>query len=398
MWRGVGRDVWAARVPHARIRLPNLGRHPYDVPRGVMARCGRRFTSRMNLEEVRQAMSALPPDASNTPQPADSEPEDPAAVPRWAVPAVPPPWADASQAASDATPDADTIIDATRVQPTPAQPTPAQPTPAQPAPWQPAPAQAVPTPAQAAHAPNQPAFPPTPAGPPPWAQSAPAAQPSWAQPGTAAPQPTQPFHGRPVQPYPQPGWVQPAVAPIAARKPMFERRKWLPTAAVAIVIAAVVLGGIGLDTVIAAPSAGTVNVGGTVTIKAAPGWVRVDSGGGQTGVVLQNANVRLTVAAEQFTGTASDRLQAEEAALKSADVQVSFGDEQDGTISGHEAAMAGFEAMVSGSSGSGTVEGEIICLIDAGNVVDFIVVTGQGNLGGAADDIKAMTKSVEVGQ
>jgi hypothetical protein len=367
-------------------------------------------------------MSALPPDASNTPQPADSEPEDPAAVPRWAVPAVPPPWAGASQTTPDATtPDDETIIDATRVPATPAQPAPVQPHPAQTTPFQ-----AAPAPTQPAPGPIQPAYPPTPAGPPPWARPAPAAQPPWAQPGAAAQPPTQPYYGQPpsqpglapqppqgylpqpqptygqpVQPYPQPGWVQPAAAsiaaPIAARKVMFERRKWLPTAAVAIVIAAVVLGGIGLDTVIAAPSAGTVNVGGTVTIKAAPGWVRVDSGG-QTGVVLQNANVRLTAAAEQFTGTASERLQAEEAALKSADVQVSFGDEQDGTISGHEAAMAGFEAMVSGSSGSGTVEGEIICLIDAGNVVDFIVVTGQGNLGGVADDIKAMTKSVEVGQ
>ena len=52
-------------------------------------------------------MSSLPPDASNAPQPADSEPDDSAALPRWAVPAVPPPWAGTGQAAPGGQPPAD---------------------------------------------------------------------------------------------------------------------------------------------------------------------------------------------------------------------------------------------------------------------------------------------------
>ena len=44
-------------------------------------------------------MSSLPPDAPTTPQPGadDDEPDDSLEVPRWAVPAVPPPWAGTGQ-------------------------------------------------------------------------------------------------------------------------------------------------------------------------------------------------------------------------------------------------------------------------------------------------------------
>ncbi len=287
-------------------------------------------------------MSSLPPDASNAPQPADSEPDDAAAVPAWAVPAVPPPWAGTGQAAPGAQP--------------PASQPPVD------------------------TAPVEPAQAPATAGPPAWAQPAAAPQ-QFGQPG-----------------YGQPGWAQAAVAPVVARRPLFNRQKWLPTVVVAALIAGVVLGGIGLDKVIAAPSIGTVNIGGSVTMVVAPGWVRVDTSDNGGTVELQKANVHLTVAAVAYSGTASAALQEAEQSISSGVAQISFGDEQDGTMSGHETAMAGFEAIVTGSSGSGTVDGEVICLIDGGYVVELVPVTSQGDLSDIVDDLKAMISSIEVGQ
>jgi hypothetical protein len=178
---------------------------------------------------------------------------------------------------------------------------------------------------------------------------------------------------------------------------MFDRQKWMPTVVVAALIAGVVLGGIGLDKVIAAPSAGVVNIGGSVTITAAPGWVRVDKGGGTSGVVLQKANVRLAVAAEAYDGSAKTLLKETETSLTSETAQITFGDEQDGQLSGHEVSMAGFEAIDSGSSGA-TLDGEVICLIAGSNGVVLVVAGAQGSFGNVADDIKAMVSSVEVGQ
>ena len=286
-------------------------------------------------------MSSLPPDASNAPQPADSEPDDSAALPRWAVPAVPPPWAGTGQAAPGGQPPAEQPpVETAAVQPVQA--------------------------------------------------SAPAGPPAWAQPG--APQ----QFGQPG--YGQPAWTPAGLAPTVARKPLFDRQKWLPTVVVAAVIAGVVLGGIGLDKVIAAPSAGTVNVGDSVTITAAPGWNRVDTSDSGGGVELQKANVQLTIAAMPYSGTAGAALLDAEQSLTSDTAQISFGDEQDGTMSGHVTAMAGFEAIVSGSSGSGTFDGELICVLDGNDVVEFVVATSQGDLSGVVDDLKAMIASLEVGQ
>jgi hypothetical protein len=141
---------------------------------------------------------------------------------------------------------------------------------------------------------------------------------------------------------------------------------------VAAVIAAVVLGGIGLDKVIAAPSGG--------------------------GVELQKANVELTIAATPYTGTADAALQDAEQALSADAAQISFGDPVDKPIGGHVAAAAGFEAIVSGSSGSGTVDGELVCVLDGGDAVEFVVATSQGDLSSVTDDLKAMISSVEVGR
>ena len=282
-------------------------------------------------------MSTLPP---NAPQPGDNEPDDSAAVPSWAVPAVPPPWAGVPQATPDGpAPSAQPPIEA---------------------------------------APVRPAQTPAPGAP------------AWAQPAAAPQQYGQPGYGQPV-------WAPASVAPAVAHKAMFDRQKWLPTVVVAVLIAAVVLGGIGLDKVIAAPSAGIVNIGGSVTITAAPGWVRVDKSDSSSGVVLQKANVRLVVAAETYDGSAKSLLKETETSLTSETAQITFGDEQDGQLSGHEVSMAGFEAIDSGSSG-GTLDGEVICLIAGSNGVVLVVAGAQGSFGNVADDIKAMVSSVEVGQ
>jgi hypothetical protein len=259
-------------------------------------------------------------------------------------------------------------------------------------------------------APVEPAQASAPAGPPAWAQPAAApqqfGQPGYGQPGYGQPGYGQPGYGQPGygQPgYGQPGYGQPgpaqaAVAPAVVPKPLFNREKWLPTVVVAALIAGVVLGGIGLDKVIAAPSIGTVNVGGSVTMVVAPGWVRVDTSDSGGGVELQKANVQLSVAAVSYSGTASAALQEAEQSISSEVAQISFGDEQDGTMSGHETAMVGFEAIVTGSSGSGTVDGELICLMDGGYVVELVPVTSQGDLSRIVDDLKAMVASIEVGQ
>jgi hypothetical protein len=329
-------------------------------------------------------MSSLPPDASETPpqDAGEGESAGPPTTPRWAVPAVPPPWATPDPAAA----------------PTPAAPaaTPAASAPATEPEPEPEPAPA-PAATPAASAPAAPATEPLPA-------PEPAPVPSWAvQPVTAPQVPItqppygQPGYGQPAQAGPsvQPAWAVAAPAPLP-RKPLFSRQKWLPTVAVAGIMAGVVLGGIGLDQVIPSPSAGTVSVGSSVTIVGAPGWVRADDGTGP--VILQKGNARIVVEAEPYSGTASAALASVEDTISRDVVQASFGAEQDGTIGGREVAMSTFGALVAGDSGSGTIDGELICMIAGDNVVIFEAVTPQGGLGDVRNDVKAMASSVEVGQ
>jgi hypothetical protein len=241
-----------------------------------------------------------------------------------------------------------------------------------------------------------------PAVPPPWAgagqQPAPAAPasapPAWAQPAQS--QQPQPQQATWTQPQEQPAWGAPGYAPAApAAKFTFDRQKWLPTLAVAAVIAGVVLGGIGLDKVVAAPSVGTVALGSGATMEAAPGWAQVDTG--DSGVTLQKGNVRLFAVADAYSGSAHALLQEVEAGIRSEADQVTFGSEQTGTVSGHDAAIVGFEAIISGSSGA-TLDGEAICMIVGPDGVLMEAVAPVGMLDSAASDIKAMAQSVEVGR
>jgi hypothetical protein len=261
-------------------------------------------------------MATLPPGAPGAPNPAGNEPGASPEAPRWAAPAVPPPWAGTGQ-------------------PTPAPQSPA----------------------------------PAPTPPPGWAQPGPQVPPPWAQPGYPA-------------------------APAA--RPTFDREKWLPTLAVAAVIAAVVLGGIGMDKVVAAPSAGTVQLGSNATMTAPSGWVVVDTGD-SSGVTLQKANTRVFAAAGPYQGSAQAMLAEVENGLRNEVDQIAFGTEQTGTLNGHEAAMVGFEAVNSGASG-GTLDGEAICIIIGPDGVLLEAVAPVGMLDAAADDIKAMATSIEVRQ
>jgi hypothetical protein len=200
---------------------------------------------------------------------------------------------------------------------------------------------------------------------------------------------------------PQPAWPQqpqaqwqPYAYPPPAPRRSFDRGRWLPTVAVAAVIAATVLGGIGLDKAVAAPSAGTLAIGANATITAAPGWTQIQT---DQGVGLQKAEVKLFVAADVYGGSASDLLAEVVNGLKKDVDQITFGTEKDGRLAGHDAAMIGFEAINSGSSGS-TVDGEAICMIAGPDGIVMEAVAPMGYLDTAADDIKFMASSVEVGQ
>ena len=351
-------------------------------------------------------MSDLPPGAPDAPKPADEEPDDSAEMPRW-VPAVRPPWAGAdpivpaaqapaAQAPAVQAPAAqEPVVDIAA--PEIAVAVVAAPDAAAPEAASQGPVAQVPDTDVAAPDVAAPdvavAVGPVAVGP----AQAPAlvGQPAWAQPSPAYQQFGQPGFGQPG--FGQPAWAPVGVGPVVVRKP-HGRPRLLPTIAVAGVIAAVVLGGLGLDDAIASPSAGKVEIGQSVTITAAPGWVSTGTGGSSVGVELQKSDAILDATAEAYDGTPTERLAGVEAALQSDAAQISFGTEQDGTIGGREAASVTFSAIVSGPSGSGTVDGEIVCLVSGGTAILFEVYAPQGDLDPVADDIVAMVHSVEVGK
>lgn len=187
--------------------------------------------------------------------------------------------------------------------------------------------------------------------------------------------------------------------PSEARDPDEPRPRWLATVLVAAIVAVVVLGGIGLDTAIAAPSAGTVTVGGSVTITAAPGWVLVapvDATSG--GIELQKANAILTaeVASSSYSGAATAMLAEQEGSLSDQTAQISYSDVHSTTIGGHDTAFVIFEATVASGGRSGVVDGELICMVVEGNAVVILVAAPQGDLDPVIDDISTMLTRVGV--
>ena len=313
-------------------------------------------------------MSDLPPEEPRPPQPAGGS-EAPREIPNWASsdsPAVPP----ALEIPTAATPGATTpVVPAWSNDPAVSQVPPfwarpvtgtdsSQPSPA------PIPAPST-APAEALGAPTPPAgwYTAIPAGP--------AAQ-------TLAPSlPTAPSHSR-----------------------LFGRARWLPTLLVAAIIAVVTLGGVGLDTVIAAPSAGRVVVGGSVTITAAPGWVLVSKAGDTSGgIQLQKANAILTaqVVSTSFSGGSASILPDAEKSIGTDTAQVSYGDPHHGTFGGNDSTYVSFEATVTSGNQTGIVDGELVCMVVQSNETIVIVAAPQGHLDPVIDDISAMLKSLRAG-
>lgn len=181
----------------------------------------------------------------------------------------------------------------------------------------------------------------------------------------------------------------------------FDRARLLPTVAVAAVIAAVVLGGMGLDRVLAAPSAGTVGIGGSVTITAAPGWVLTPSADSTTSAVqLRKADAILTaqVVDQRYSGDSASLMAQAEKELNDATAQISFGDAHHGLINGHDATYVSLQATVTTSGHSGVVDGEVIAMVLGGNAVMLELAAPQGRLGSAVDDVSTMLESVRVGR
>jgi hypothetical protein len=175
----------------------------------------------------------------------------------------------------------------------------------------------------------------------------------------------------------------------------FEWSRVLPTSLVALVILAVVMGGLVLDSAIAAPSAGTVTVGGRVTVTAAPGWVLDSSANSGSGIELRKANAALTaeVASTSYDGTSAALLADQRPALDAEATQISYGDVTATAINGHDTSSVVFQATVV-STHTGVIDGELICMVVDGNAVVIVVVAQQGDLDSMIDDVTAMLRSV----
>jgi hypothetical protein len=363
-------------------------------------------------------MSDLPPEESNPPQPAGSSETSPS-VPHWAVPAAPPPIEPASEAQSAATLPAATLPAADQhapsVEPV-ATDIPAwanDPAVAQVPPHWAAPGAGVEAPAPIPVVAATPAPGSTATNPPTgWYVPVPAA-PGWAPPAGVAPgQPATTIAPLAGAGAPTGASAAPAQAsawnpiPSAAPAPMartfpFNRARWLPTFVVAAIIAGVTLGGIGLDKVVAAPSAGTVSIGGSVTITAASGWVLVTPKGDTSGgIQLQKGNAVLTVqvVSTSYTGTSSAMVSDAERSLGGASAQISYGDVHHGSISGNDTSSVTFEATMTSGQQSGIVDGELVCMVVETNETIIVAAAPQGHLQPVIDDVSAMLKSVRVGQ
>ena len=145
------------------------------------------------------------------------------------------------------------------------------------------------------------------------------------------------------------------------------------------------------------PSAGDVAIGGSVTITAAPGWVlSADTSSTPGAIELRTADAILVAQAVQnsFHGDLASLLGTVEGQLQTDAAQVSFGESHSTSIGGHAASYATFEATMSSSTGTGVIDGEIVCLDVAGTVVVVEVATPQGRFDYVAGDVSAMLESL----
>jgi hypothetical protein len=171
----------------------------------------------------------------------------------------------------------------------------------------------------------------------------------------------------------------------------------LATIGVAAVLGAVVLGGLGLDQAIAAPSAGTVDLGNSITFTADPGWVLVSEEGARTIELRKSDAILDAYTAAGYPGSAANAVDEISRLLEDETVQIQFGSVHEITVSGHDTAEVRFVAIVSTPNGSGTIDGELICMVIDGTAVVFQAYAPQGDLERVSDDISHMIASVEVG-
>ena len=157
------------------------------------------------------------------------------------------------------------------------------------------------------------------------------------------------------------------------------------------------MGGLVLDSVIAAPSAGTVAIGDSVTLTAAPGWVLDSSPDAGPGIELRKANAALTaeVDSTSYAGTSAALLADQRPSLDAEAAQISYGDVATTSINGHDTSSVVFQATVV-SANTGVIDGELICMVVDGDAVVIVVVAQQGDLDPMIDDITAMLRSVRV--
>jgi hypothetical protein len=157
------------------------------------------------------------------------------------------------------------------------------------------------------------------------------------------------------------------------------------------------MGGLVLDGAIATPSAGTVTVGGRVTMTAASGWVLDSSAKSGSGIELRKANAALTaeVDSTSYEGTSAALLAAQRPSLDAEAAQISYGDVTTTAINGHDTSSVVFQATVV-STHTGVIDGELICMVVDGDAVVIVVVAQQGDLASMIDDVTAMLRSVTV--
>ena len=207
--------------------------------------------------------------------------------------------------------------------------------------------------------------------------------------------------GPPMAPPPPPAPPRWAQTWAPRRRHELDRTRLLPALVVALIVAGVVLGGIGLDRAIPAPSAGTVVVGGSVTITAAPGWVLATPQDAPTsGIELQKSDAILTaeVVSASYSGDSASMLTDQKQSLDEQSVQITYSDVRSTSISGHATTFVMFEATVVSGQQSGIVDGELVCMVVGGNAVVLMVGAPQGDLDPVIDDVSAMLVSVGVGR
>ncbi len=234
---------------------------------------------------------------------------------------------------------------------------------------------------------GKPAAPPGPEPAPRW--GAPAVPPPWGFPGQ--PWPAQTWQGQTWQG--QPWTARWYGTPPGAR----DKARWLGTFVVAAIIAVVTLGGFFIDSTLAAPSAGDVSIGQGLSMTASSGWVLTDSQP-RTGVELQKGDVVMDAEADALAGSPASVLADQERALRSGVASISFGTRKESPIGGHPTALVDFTAIVTGSFGSGTIDGELICLTIDDRTVIVLAYAPRGDLNASAGDVISMIESIRPGR